>query len=97
MTPTNTPVGLHLWPNPYNPKYAYDSQLRVYQAPTNAILSIYTVSGELVATADANYQGWIYWDGRNKYGVLVSGGIYYYVLQSGETTLLKGTLLIVRN
>ena len=97
MTPTNTPVGLHLWPNPYNPKYAYDSQLRVYQAPTNAILSIYTVSGELVATADANNQGWIYWDGRNKYGVLVSGGIYYYVLQSGETTLLKGTLLIVRN
>lgn len=97
FTPTNTPVGLHLWPNPYNPNYAYDGQLRVYQAPTNAILSIYTVSGELVINADADNQGWIYWNGRNRYGALVSGGIYYYVVQAGDDVLLTGKLLIVRN
>jgi hypothetical protein len=97
FTPTNTPIGLHLWPNPYNPKYAYDGQLRVYQAPTNAVLSIYTVSGELVIAVDADNQGWIRWEGQNKNGSPVSGGIYYYVVQSGYNTLLKGTLLIVRN
>jgi hypothetical protein len=90
-------VGLHLWPNPYNPNYAYKNTLKVYQVPTNSILSIYTVSGELVINVDADDLGWIHWDGRNKFGILVSGGIYYYVVKSGDNTLLSGTLLIVRN
>ena len=97
LTPTNTPVGLHLWPNPYNPKYAVNSSLKVYQAPPGAVLSIYTVSGELVASATADQNGWILWYCRNKYGVQVSGGIYYYVVKTGDSTLLNGTLLIVRN
>jgi hypothetical protein len=90
-------VGLHLWPNPYNPKYAVDGTLKVYQAPPGAVLSIYTVSGELAVTAEADSQGWIRWDGRNKFGILVSSGIYYYVVRTGDNTLLNGTLLIVRN
>jgi len=97
MTPTNTPVGLHLWPNPYDPRFAVNGTLKVYQAPPGSDLSIYTVSGELVKTSMVDGNGWILWDGRNRYGIPVSGGIYYYVVQSGNNNLLTGTLLIVRN
>jgi hypothetical protein len=98
-TPTATPVGLHIWPNPFNPDlpFPYNS-LKVYQAPPNSPLSIYTVSGELViGNVKADSQGWIHWYGTNKFGIKVSAGIYYYVLQStGGSNLLSGTLLIVR-
>jgi hypothetical protein len=98
MTPTNTPVGLHLWPNPYNPDLPLPYKwLKVYQAPLQSHLFIYTVSGELVIRVDPDNTGLIRWDGHNKFGILVSGGIYYYVLQSGSDNLLSGTLLIVRN
>jgi N-acetylneuraminic acid mutarotase len=98
-TLTATPPGLHLWPNPFNPTYAHNKTLKVYQA-FGGVLTIYTVSGELVATAKADDNGLIQWDGRNKFGVNVAGGIYYYIVTTGGTTgtpLLNGTLLVIRN
>ncbi len=97
FTPTSTPVGLHLWPNPFNPKYAHAGTLKVYQTPLGADLSIYTVSGELVVAVPADNNGLIQWYGQNKYGAIVSGGIYYYVVSKGDTTLLSGALLVIRN
>lgn len=68
LTPTSTPVGLHLWPNPYNPNYAYNGTLKVYMAPPGAVLSIYTISGELVKTETVDANGWILWDGEKQVG-----------------------------
>ena len=48
----------------------------------------------------ADDNGLIQWDGRNKFGVNVAGGIYYYIVTTGGTTgtpLLNGTLLVIRN
>jgi hypothetical protein len=87
---------LNIWPNPYNPKYAVNGELRVYQVPQGATLGIYTLSGEQVLTPlSPDSQGWIKWKGINQNGVPVSSGIYYYVIKDGSTVLLKGKLLIL--
>jgi hypothetical protein len=95
-TPTATPPGLHLWPNPYDPGYAYNGTLKVYQAPPGSKLSVYTVSGELVSSKEVNNEGWILWDGRNRFGVPVAAGIYFYAVKSGDQVLLEGPLLLKR-
>jgi hypothetical protein len=93
-TPTNTPVQLHIWPNPYNPKYAVGGVLKAGIAPSGSTMDLYTVSGESVIHLH-EVAGMILWDGRNKYGVKVSGGIYYYIIKNGGSTLLSGKLLII--
>ncbi|HVZ80520.1 MAG TPA: hypothetical protein VHE12_06900 [bacterium] len=93
---TPTPIGLNVWPIPYNPKYAYNGQLKAYQVPPGATMGIYTLSGEQVLPPmSPDGLGWIKWDGKNQNGVPVSAGIYYYVITKGSTVLLKGKLLIV--
>jgi hypothetical protein len=94
FTPTNTPVQLHIWPNPYNPKYAVGGVLKAGIAPSGSTMDLYTVSGESVIHLH-EVDGMILWDGRNKYGVKVSGGIYYYIIKNGGSTLLSGKLLII--
>ena len=54
-TATATPIGLHVWPNPFDPGYAVPvpgsngiGVFKAYQVPAGATMSIYTVSGELV-------------------------------------------------
>ncbi len=102
-TATPTPPGLHVWPNPYNPQYAWPGNgvglFRAYQVPSGATMSIYTVSGELVIKLgqDPNYPGgYIDWNGDNSKGVPVSAGIYYYVIQNNNSTLLSGKVLVLR-
>jgi hypothetical protein len=94
-----TPPGLNVWPNPFDPKYAVDGLLKVYKVPEGSSMSLYSLTGELVAhnIMEKPYgSGWIYWDGTNNYYVPVSSGIYYYViLDKGGSTLLKGKLLVI--
>lgn len=96
---TPTPVGLHVWPIPFDPKYAVGGVLKAYQVPAGATMSIYTVSGESVVNPPLlpDTTGTIYWDGRNSNGSPVSAGIYYYVIKNGNSTLLSGKILLVRN
>jgi len=93
-TPTATPPGLHVWPNPFDPKYAVGGVLKAYMVPTGSTMSFYSVSGELVRSVGES-GGWIKWDGRNNNGAMVSTGTYYYVIQSNSTTLLKGKVLVL--
>jgi len=100
ITPTAspTPVGLHVWPNPFNPAFAVGGFLRAYQVPPGATMSVYTVSCELVLpplSPDAT--GLITWNGTNKNGRTVSSGIYYYVIQASHKTLLAGKILVLGN
>jgi hypothetical protein len=100
LTPTNTPAGLHVWPNPFSPKYAVpvngEGVLKAYQVPPDATMTIYTVSGELVIDPRSpDAAGYIYWNGRNKNGMMVSTGTYYYVIKNGSSTLLSGKLLVL--
>jgi streptogramin lyase len=95
ITPTFTPTCVtHVWPDPFNPHYAIGGFLKVDCLPPGANVSFYTVSGELVTTkGEVNLL--VEWDGRNRMGVPVSSGIYYYLIQQGDQVLGSGKILII--
>lgn len=96
-------MGLHVWPNPFDTHYAVavgpqnQPALQAYQVPLTAKMTLYTVSGELVNTLAPLPTGYIYWYGTNSSGAPVAAGIYYYIIQDGNTTLLKGKVLLLRD
>ncbi len=93
--PVNT-CQIHLWPDPYNPQVAAFKYLKLDCIPPGATVSFYTVSGELVNTVGET-AGIAQWDGKNKSGVNVSAGIYFYAVVQGGQFLAKGKFLILRS
>jgi len=94
LTPT-PPCAIHLWPDPFNPQTALWGLLKVDCLPLGGTVSIYTVSGELVASVH-EYGGLATWNGQNQYGLPASAGIYYYAIQSGTQTVQTGKFLLTR-
>jgi len=84
----------HVWPDPYNPKYAVEGYLKFDCMPSGSTVSIYTVSGELVQTAP-EFNHMALWDGRNRFGRYVSSGIYFYAIQAGGQAAAHGKFLVV--
>ena len=64
--------------------------------PPGAVVSFYTLTGEFVNQATEK-GGVALWDGRNKNGVFVSPGIYYFVAASGGQTVRKGKFLVTKS
>lgn len=92
LSPTPT-CFIALWPDPYNPYYAYNGTLKVSCIPPGGMVSIYTVSGELVRQVPET-GGLAQWDSRNRFGVPASSGIYFYTVQSGNQVLQIGKFLL---
>ncbi len=92
--PVNT-CQIHLWPDPYDPQIAAFRFLKLDCIPPGATVSFYTVSGELVNTVTET-GGIAQWDGKNKNGINVSAGIYFYAVLQGGQFLAKGKFLILR-
>jgi hypothetical protein len=102
ITPTFTPTftytptcETHVWPNPFNPQYAFNNSLKISCLPTGSTVNFYTLSGELVNQAN-EVGGMAQWKGINTQGRPVSAGIYYYVIQNGINVLGRGKFLISR-
>jgi len=94
----NIPLAFSLennYPNPFNPK----TTLR-FNIPgrTRVNLSIYDVSGRLVATlVDGLVNGGnheVTWDGRDEGGRPIASGIYFSSLRSDEISLKRKMLLM---
>jgi hypothetical protein len=104
-TPTYTPTCVtYVWPDPYNPQKAVGGTLRISCMNPQSVVTIYTISGELVQTL--NYQtspctvpnmwGTAYcWNGTNTKGRSVATGVYLYVVQQGTTVVQRGKFLVV--
>jgi hypothetical protein len=69
--------------------------LKISCLPPTATVSIYTLSGEWVAKFQ-EIGGLASWDGKNHKGLLVSSGIYYYVIQLGGQVHKVGKLLVIQ-
>ena len=63
------------------------------------MMTIYSVSGEKVRSPSnlPEVNGYIDWDGTNDSNVPIATGIYIFVIKNGQTVLLSGKILLVRN
>ena len=87
---------MHVWPNPFSPKLAYNGLLNFSCLPDNATVNIYTLSGELCQQV-SEIRGMAYWNGTNKKGMPVATGIYFYVVLSGDQVLARGKILVTNS
>jgi len=68
--------------------------LKAYIVPPQTVMSLYTVSGELVNSV-VEVGGLIGWNGTNNFGTMVSTGTYYYVIKNKDKVLLTGKVLVL--
>ena len=83
------------YPNPFNPvtRIKYD-----IAENSNVSINVYNLMGEKVATLVNQYQNAGYyftnWDSRNDLGVLVSAGVYLFVLDVGDLRQVRKMILL---
>ncbi len=81
-------------PNPFNPVTRIDFSLARAEQVT---VALYDVSGRLVRTlVDRRLGAGVHsteWDGRDKGGNAVAGGVYFYRLTAGNRTLTRKAVL----
>lgn len=69
--------------------------IKISCLPQSALVSIFTLSGEYVVQVEEN-GGLATWNGKNSKGVLVSPGIYYYVIQLDGQVLKVGKFIVLQ-
>jgi len=87
------------YPNPFNPETWIPFQLK---DSDNVKIFIYSQSGELVRELDLGYKpaGVYYspdraghWDGKDRYGIPVASGVYFYKINAGKFSAVKKLLI----
>ena len=88
------------YPNPFNPETWIPYQLA---KPAEVTLHIYAVNGTLIRTLALGHQPAghytnrsraAYWDGRNRFGEPVAGGVYFYQLETDTISLLRKMVIL---
>ena len=88
------------YPNPFNPETWIPYELAT---DTNVKLTIYNAQGIVVRTLSIGHQsaGYYtsrdraaYWDGRNAFGELVASGLYFYQLETDETSSMRKMVIL---
>ena len=88
------------YPNPFNPETWIPYQLA---KPADVTLTIYAVNGRVIRRLVLGHQAAgvyqsrsraAYWDGRNNLGERVASGVYFYQLQTDETSLLRKMVIL---
>jgi subtilisin family serine protease len=88
-----------VYPNPFKPSRG-DKAVTFRGPPHGATVSVYALSGALVAELRDPAFGEFVWDGRNASGEDAGSGLYYYVAKSYDVasgwTTQKGKLAVIR-
>ena len=88
------------YPNPFNPETWIPYELAT---DTTVKLTIYDAHGVVVRTLSIGHQtaGYYttrdraaYWDGRNSSGELVASGLYFYQLETDETSSMRKMVIL---
>ena len=83
------------YPNPFNGRTTIEYLI---PSASNILLKIYDMSGKEIKTLYNGYhnsgRAKIIWDGKDKNSQLVSSGIYYYSIVSGQSSLAKKLTLV---
>lgn len=82
-------------PNVFNPKKAVGGVMKFKNLPYGALLTIYSVSGELVMQFGALNTAAAFWNGKNVQSSDVAPGVYYYIITDEKNNLhKKGKFLV---
>ena len=88
------------YPNPFNPETWIPYELAT---DTNVQITIYDAQGVIIRTLSLGHQsaGYYtgrdraaYWDGRNAFGELVASGLYFYHLETDETSSMRKMVIL---
>jgi flagellar hook assembly protein FlgD len=86
------------YPNPFNPATEIKYQIAEGRSPIHVALTIFNILGQEVRTLfDEDKQAGSYsaqWDGRDRRGRAVAGGLYVYRLQAGDHLITKKMILL---
>ncbi|MEK7764969.1 MAG: hypothetical protein AAB368_01915, partial [bacterium] len=72
--------GLVVYPNPFDPKRAAGGTLKFDGVADGAVATLYTLTGALVWRSGEARGGRLEWNGANREGVPVRGGMYLYLV-----------------
>ena len=88
------------FPNPFNP----ETWIPYYLAqPSQVTITIYDANGQVVNRLDLGWklagsyqsrQNAAYWDGRNKTGQKVAGGVYFYQMQADNFSSIHQMIML---
>ncbi|MDD5688595.1 MAG: fibronectin type III domain-containing protein [Elusimicrobia bacterium] len=90
---------IKIYPNPYNPDTAAQGKLKVINLPTNSVMKLYSVDGELVRELkelDFGNLGWLEWDGKNANGDKVARAVYIYQIEDTAGSKKTGKIGLVK-
>jgi hypothetical protein len=91
---------LQNFPNPFNPETWMPYQLKLAGEVT---IKIYNTTGEIIRELDLGHKSAglyvskdraAYWDGKNKFGMPVSSGVYFYSIQSENFSAVKKLIVL---
>ncbi len=86
---------LQNFPNPFNPETWIPYQLKEGSEVT---IRVYSATGDLIRELEFGYKPAglytsrdraAYWDGRNRFGLPVASGVYFYNIQAGDFTAVR--------
>jgi len=97
---------VHIYPNPYkgsdgrsvsgDDSSEYRNKVYIENVTNTSKVRIYTISGELVTTLEANDTTYILWDLTNSRGAKVASGIYIVLVTDDDGNKHTGRLTVVR-
>ncbi|MDD5688594.1 MAG: glycosyl hydrolase [Elusimicrobia bacterium] len=90
---------IKIYPNPYNPDTAAQGKLKVINLPTNSVMKLYSVDGELIRELkerDFGNLGWLEWDGKNADGDKVARAVYIYQIEDTSGGKKTGKIGLVK-
>ena len=74
-----------------------DDQVRFVNMPTNSMLKVYTVAGDLVwEYHHTGALGNVEWDTANRSGELIASGVYIYRVESAAGDSMYGRFVVIR-
>jgi len=74
-----------------------DDRVRFVNMPSNSLLRVYTVSGDLVwEYQHTGSLGNVEWDTANRSGELIASGVYIYRVENADGGSMFGRLVIIR-
>jgi len=91
---TNTLQNVYAYPNPWDIRRTSNRQVTIANVPDTATIKLFTISGAWIRNLTASNSRAL-WDLKNDSGEMVASGLYFYIVQNGDSTA-RGTIAVIK-